>query len=134
MEGLARRFGDTSAVDGLTLSVERGEIFGLVGPDGAGKTTTMRLLSAILDPTGGDAWILGHSVRGDAAEVHRRIGYMSQRFGLYADLTVLENLHFYADLYGVPRRDRAARDRRAASPSAAWARSGAASRGTCPAG
>ena len=109
MEGLARRFGDTSAVDGLTLSVERGEIFGLVGPDGAGKTTTMRLLAAILDPTGGDAWILGHSVRGDAAEVHQRIGYMSQRFGLYADLTVLENLHFYADLYGVPRRDRAAR-------------------------
>ena len=69
MEGLARRFGDTSAVDGLTLSVERGEIFGLVGPDGAGKTTTMRLLTAILDPTAGDAWVLGHSVRGDAAEV-----------------------------------------------------------------
>jgi len=109
MEGLARRFGDTSAVDGLTLSVERGEIFGLVGPDGAGKSTTLRLLAAILDPTGGDAWVLGHSVRGDAAEVHRRIGYMSQRFGLYADLTVLENLRFYADLYGVPRRDREAR-------------------------
>jgi len=108
-EGLTRRFGGTAAVDGLTFSVERGEIFGLVGPDGAGKTTTMRLLAAILDPTGGDAWILGHSIRGDAAEVHRRIGYMSQRFGLYADLTVLENLHFHADLYGVPRRDRAAR-------------------------
>jgi ABC-2 type transport system ATP-binding protein len=106
MEGLARRFGDTAAVDGLSLSVERGEIFGLVGPDGAGKTTTMRLLAAILDPTGGDAWIEGHSIRGDAAEVHRRIGYMSQRFGLYADLTVLENLHFHADLHGVPRRDR----------------------------
>jgi ABC-2 type transport system ATP-binding protein len=109
MEGLARRFGDTVAVDGLTLSVGRGEIFGLVGPDGAGKTTTMRLLAAILDPSSGDAWIEGHSVRGEAAEVHRRIGYMSQRFGLYADLTVLENLHFHADLHGVPRRDRAAR-------------------------
>jgi len=109
MEGLARRFGNTDAVDGLTLSVERGEIFGLVGPDGAGKTTTMRLLAAILDPTAGDAWILGHSIRGDAAEVHRKIGYMSQRFGLYADLTVLENLDFHADLHGVSRRDRAAR-------------------------
>jgi len=109
MEGLSRRFGDTVAVDGLTLSVERGEIFGLVGPDGSGKTTTMRLLAAILDPTGGDAWILGNSVRAAAAEVHGRIGYMSQRFGLYADLTVLENLHFYADLHGVPRRERAAR-------------------------
>jgi len=63
-EGLTRRFGGTAAVDGLTLSIERGEIFGLVGPDGAGKTTTMRLLAAILDPTGGDAWILGHSVAG----------------------------------------------------------------------
>jgi len=109
MEGLARRFRDTSAVDGLTLSVERGEIFGLVGPDGAGKTTTMRLLAGILDPTGGDAWILGHSVRGDAAEVHQQIGYMSQRFGLYADLSVLENLRFYADLYGVSLRERVAR-------------------------
>ncbi|MCK9212731.1 MAG: ABC transporter ATP-binding protein, partial [Ignavibacteriaceae bacterium] len=106
-EGLTRRFGETTAVDGLTLSVAPGEIFGLVGPDGAGKTTTMRLLAAILDPTGGDAWVLGNSVRDDAAKIHERIGYMSQRFGLYADLTVLENLHFHADLYGVPRRDRA---------------------------
>ncbi|MFA6148634.1 MAG: ABC transporter ATP-binding protein [bacterium] len=108
-EGLTRRFGETTAVDGLTLSVAPGEIFGLVGPDGAGKTTTMRLLAAILDPTGGDAWVLGNSVRDDAAKIHERIGYMSQRFGLYADLTVLENLHFHADLYGVPRRDRAPR-------------------------
>jgi len=108
-EGLTRRFGDAAAVDGLTLSVARGEIFGLVGPDGAGKTTTMRLLAAILDPTGGDAWILGNSVRGDAAKVHDRIGYMSQRFGLYSDLTVLENLRFYADLYGVSRHERAPR-------------------------
>jgi ABC-2 type transport system ATP-binding protein len=108
-EGLGRRFGETAAVDGLTLSVGRGEIFGLVGPDGSGKTTTMRLLAAILDPTGGEAWILGNSVRTDAAKIHERIGYMSQRFGLYADLTVLENLHFHADLHGVSRRTRTAR-------------------------
>jgi ABC-2 type transport system ATP-binding protein len=108
-EGLTRRFGDTVAVDGLTLSVERGELFGLVGPDGAGKTTTMRLLAGILDPSGGDARVLGHSVRDEAGKVHGRIGYMSQRTGLYADLTVSENLGFYADLYGVPRRSRAAR-------------------------
>lgn len=108
-ERLSRRFGDTAAVDGLTFSVPRGELFGLVGPDGAGKTTTMRLLAAILDPSGGDAWVMGHSVRGGSAQVHGEIGYMSQRFGLYADLTVVENLHFYADLYGVPRRGRSSR-------------------------
>jgi ABC-2 type transport system ATP-binding protein len=108
-ERLSRRFGDTAAVDGLTLSVPRGELFGLVGPDGAGKTTTMRLLAAILDPSGGDAWVMGHSVRDGSAQVHGEIGYMSQRFGLYADLTVVENLHFYADLYGVPRRGRSSR-------------------------
>jgi len=101
-EGLTRRFGGTAAVDGLTLSIERGEIFGLVGPDGAGKTNDDAASRGDPRPDGGDAWILGHSVRGETAEVHRRIGYMSQRFGLYADLTVLENLHFYADLYGVP--------------------------------
>ncbi|HEY0788618.1 MAG TPA: ABC transporter ATP-binding protein, partial [Thermoanaerobaculia bacterium] len=77
-----------------------------VGPDGAGKTTTMRMLAAILDPTAGDAWIFGHHTVREAREVQERIAYMSQRFGLYPDLTVLENLHFYADLYGVPRRER----------------------------
>jgi ABC-2 type transport system ATP-binding protein len=106
---LSRRFGEVAAVDDLTLTVGRGELFGLVGPDGAGKTTAMRLLAAILDPSGGDAWILGRSVRSQAAEVHERIGYMSQRFGLYADLTVAENLHFYADLHNVPRRERPSR-------------------------
>ncbi len=107
MESLTRRFGGVTAVDGLTLSVERGEIFGLVGPDGAGKTTTMRLLAAILEPTSGDAWVAGRHVAREAESVKERIGYMSQRFGLYADLTVLENLHFYADIYAVARRGRA---------------------------
>jgi len=104
--GLRRVFGGTVAVDGLTISVREGEIFGLVGPDGAGKTTVMRLLTGILDPTEGDALVMGRSVRGETAAVQREIGYMSQRFGLYPDLTVRENLRFYADLYGVSRRDR----------------------------
>jgi ABC-2 type transport system ATP-binding protein len=108
-EGLTRRFGDTPAVDSLSLSVATGELFGLVGPDGAGKTTVMRLLTAILDSSEGDAWVMGRSVRAEADRIHAEIGYMSQRFGLYADLTVLENLHFYADLYGVSRKGRGGR-------------------------
>jgi len=105
-EGLSRAFGSTVAVDRLTLSVEEGEIFGLVGPDGAGKTTVMRLLTGILDPTGGEGWVTGHSITKEAGKIHEEIGYMSQRFGLYPDLSVIENIHFYADLYDVPRRGR----------------------------
>ncbi|MDY0145303.1 MAG: ABC transporter ATP-binding protein [Kiritimatiellia bacterium] len=107
LQNLTRSFGNVTAVDRLTFSVGEGELFGLVGPDGAGKTTTMRLLTAILDPTGGDAWVAGyHSVR-EAAAIKESIGYMSQRFGLYSDLTVLQNMNFYADIYGVARRGRA---------------------------
>jgi ABC-2 type transport system ATP-binding protein len=106
---LSRRFGDTVAVDSLSLSVAEGELFGLVGPDGAGKTTVMRLLAAILDPSGGEAWVMGRSVRTESGEIHKEIGYVSQRFGLYPDLSVLENLRFYADLYGMPRRARESR-------------------------
>jgi drug efflux transport system ATP-binding protein len=105
-ESLTKRFGGLAAVDGLTLSVAEGEIFGLVGPDGAGKTTTMRLLTAIMDPTSGDAWVAGYHTVREAAAVSNAIGYMSQRFGLYPDLTVMENIDFYADIYGVPRRGR----------------------------
>jgi len=105
-ESLTKTFGDRRAVDALTLSVAEGEIFALVGPDGAGKTTTMRLLAAIMDPTSGDAWVAGHHTVRESASVSNAIGYMSQRFGLYPDLTVLENIHFYADIYGVPRRGR----------------------------
>jgi len=104
--GLSKSFGFLQALQDLTLSVATGEIFGLVGPDGAGKTTTMRLLTAIMDPSGGEAYILGkHTVR-QADSIKEDIGYMSQRFGLYGDLTVLENIDFYADIYGVPRRSR----------------------------
>jgi ABC-2 type transport system ATP-binding protein len=104
---LTRSFGDLIAVDDLTLSVAPGEIYGLVGPDGAGKTTTMRLLTGILDPTAGQAWVAGHDVAREAEALKERIGYLSQRSGLYPDLTVMENIRFYADIYDVPRRGRA---------------------------
>ncbi|HWP47135.1 MAG TPA: ABC transporter ATP-binding protein [Candidatus Limnocylindrales bacterium] len=103
---LTKTFGDLRAVDDLTLGVSQGEIFGLVGPDGAGKTTTLRLLTAILSPTSGDAWIMGKHIVREAEALKEEIGYLSQRFGLYPDLTVMENIHFYADIYGVPRRSR----------------------------
>jgi len=109
VEGLSRQFGCLTAVDALSFSVGAGELFGIVGPDGAGKTTTLRMLAGVLRPTAGDAWIAGHSVRGDPEAVKARIAYMSQRFGLYADLTVRENIDFYADLYGVPQSERARR-------------------------
>lgn len=104
--GLTKVFGKTTAVDALTLDVEKGELFGLVGPDGAGKTTTMRLLTAIIEPTAGDARVAGHSIKKEGERIKEKIGYMSQRFGLYEDLTVIENIHFYADLYEVPGKNR----------------------------
>ena len=103
---LTKRFGDLAAVDRLTLAVAEGEIFGLVGPDGAGKTTTMRLLTAIMGPSSGEAWVDGLHVVDEAEPIKERIGYMSQRFGLYPDLTVMENLDFYADIYSEPRKGR----------------------------
>ncbi|MGA1844401.1 MAG: ATP-binding cassette domain-containing protein [bacterium] len=103
---LSRRFGDLTAVHCLTLEIERGEIFGLVGPDGAGKTTTLRLLCGLLDPTEGQAFVAGADVSRHPESVRDRIGYMAQRFGLYGDLTVGENMAFYADLFGISRMDR----------------------------
>jgi ABC-2 type transport system ATP-binding protein len=99
---LTRKFGDLTAVNGLNIEVEEGEIFGLVGPDGAGKTTTMRLLTGILDPTEGEGWVYGKHIKKDAESLKDNIAYMSQRFGLYEDLTVMENIDFYADVYCVP--------------------------------
>jgi len=112
IRGLSRRFGAVTAVDGLTLAVARGELFGLVGPDGAGKTTTLRMLAGILRPSAGDAIVAGHSVRDKPERIKSHIAYMSQRFGLYGDLTVLENLDFYADLFEVPAGERPVRVRR----------------------
>ena len=103
---LTKSFNGLTAVDGLTLTIAEGEIFGLVGPDGAGKTTTMRLLTAIMEPTSGEAWVAGRHILKEAEAIKEEIGYMSQRFGLYPDLTVMENIDFYADIYGVPRRGR----------------------------
>jgi ABC-2 type transport system ATP-binding protein len=103
---LTKRFKDLVAVDSLSLEVAPGEIFGIVGPDGSGKTTTLRMLSSILEPESGDAWIAGFNVKSEYNSVKDNTAYMSQRYGLYSDLTVEENLHFYADLYGVPYKER----------------------------
>jgi len=109
LDGLTRRFGDITAVDGLTFDVSPGELFGIVGPDGAGKTTTLRMLAGVLRPTSGEVQVAGVDVRADPESVKPHIAYMAQRFGLYEDLTVAENLAFYADLYRVPKAERPAR-------------------------
>ncbi len=104
--GLTKKFDDLTAVDNLNLEINTGEIFGLVGPDGAGKTTTMRLLTGILDPTSGDGWVDDKHIVKQSEALKEHIAYMSQRFGLYEDLTVIENIDFYADVYCVPRNKR----------------------------
>jgi len=105
-KNLTRKFGDLTAVDELNLEIEEGEIFGLVGPDGAGKTTTMRLLTGILDPSAGEGWVYGKNIISETEELKDNIAYMSQRFGLYEDLTVLENINFYADIFCIPPKER----------------------------
>jgi ABC-2 type transport system ATP-binding protein len=102
VSSLTRKFGDFTAVDSISFSIPRGEIFGLLGPNGAGKTTTIRMLCGILTPTTGSASVMGYDVASQPEEVKKRIGYMSQKFALYDDLTVIENLDFYAALYSVP--------------------------------
>jgi len=103
---LTKRFKNVTAVENLTLTVFRGEIFGLVGPDGAGKTTTMRMLASIMVPTEGWAKVGGHDVVKEAEVVKKIIGYMPQHFALYGDLSVLENLNFFADIFEVKGRER----------------------------
>ena len=107
--GLRKEFHGVAAVDGLDLTVRRGEVFGLLGPNGSGKTTTIRMLTGLITPTSGSASVVGVDVVRFPEQVRRRIGYMSQRFGLYDDLTVRENLQFYAGVYGVVGAERAAR-------------------------
>jgi len=109
--GLRRTFGEITAVDGVDLTIDAGAVFGLLGPDGAGKSTLIRMLATVLIPDAGDAAVFGHSVISQAKRVTPRIGYMSQRFSMYPDLTVAENLNFFATIRGVPRalrRERAA--------------------------
>lgn len=106
-ENLTRAFGSMVAVDQVNLAVQKGEIFGIVGPDGAGKTTTLRMLCGLIEPTSGRAVVSGFDVAKQGTEVKDRIGYMAQRFGLYLGLTVQENMDFYADLFGISSEERA---------------------------
>ena len=102
IENLVKRFGDFTAVDRVSLEVKRGEIFGFLGPNGAGKSTTIRILCGLLPPTSGRATVGGFDVATQPEEVKRSIGYMSQKFSLYDDLTVEENIEFFGGVYGVP--------------------------------
>ena len=106
---LTKTFDSITAVNRLNLEVKAGEIFGLVGPDAAGKTTTLRMLCGILPPDGGEARVAGYDIRREAELLKEKVGYLPQRFGLYGDLTVIENIHFYADIYQVPKKIRKGR-------------------------
>lgn len=106
---LTRKFDELTAVDSLTLAVKQGEIYGLLGPDGAGKTTTVRLLTTILDATSGEAAVAGFDTAKQAEQIRARIGYVSQTFNLYPDLTVSENMDFYAQLFAIPKSEYADR-------------------------
>jgi ABC-2 type transport system ATP-binding protein len=110
VRGMRKRFGDLVAVDGIDLTVRRGEIFGFLGPNGSGKTTFIRMLCGLLRPDGGSGTCLGHDVVRESARIKRRVGYMTQRFSFWEDLSVAENLDFVARMYAVPERKRAVRD------------------------
>lgn len=102
-ERLERRFGDLVAVRDVSFEIYRGEVFGVLGPNGAGKSTTIRMLCGLLDPTSGHAQVVGYDIAREPDAIKARIGYMTQRFSLYEDLSVVENLRFYGAIYGVPR-------------------------------
>jgi ABC-2 type transport system ATP-binding protein len=104
INGLTKMFGEVGAVRDLSLQIRRGELFGILGANGAGKTTTMRMLCGLLRPTAGHATIVGGDVWRERFAVRGRFGYMAQKFSLYPDLTVLENMRFFAGAYGVPRQ------------------------------
>mgnify|MGYP003639070800 CR=1 FL=1 len=109
VDKLTRRFGSMTAVDSVSMDIEEGDIFGFLGPNGSGKTTLIRMLCGLLHPTSGGGTVLGYDLVKNSEDIKRSIGYMSQQFSLYADLTVMENLRFYAGIYGIPRRTRKAR-------------------------
>jgi ABC-2 type transport system ATP-binding protein len=103
---LSRKFGDFTAVDRLTLDIKTGEVCGFLGPNGAGKSTAIRMLCGILEPSSGNAQVLGYDLLQETEKIKVSLGYMSQKFSLYDDLTVFENLDFYAGLYSIPSRKR----------------------------
>jgi len=111
VDRLSKEFDGFTAVDGVSFAVAEGDIFGFLGPNGAGKTTTIRMLLGLLRPTSGSATVLGYDIEGQSAEIRKRMGYMSQRFSLYDDLRVVENLDFYGRTYGVKGRELAERKR-----------------------
>ncbi|MBY3064031.1 ABC transporter ATP-binding protein [Rhizobium laguerreae] len=105
-KGLTKRFGDFTAADNISFDIRRGEIFGLLGPNGAGKSTTFKMLCGLLKPTGGEGRVAGFDLRRDAAEARNQLGYMAQKFSLYGDLTVMQNLEFFSGVYGLRGRHR----------------------------
>lgn len=110
VENLTKKFGDFTAVDNISFSIPKGSIFGFLGPNGSGKSTTIRMLCGVLHPTSGKAYIMGKDVSKETESVRQSLGYMSQKFSLYEDLTVDENLDFYAGVYGLPKN--VAKDRK----------------------
>ena len=103
VEGLTKRYGERTVVDNLSMQVQRGEIYGFLGPNGSGKTTSIRMMCGLLTPDGGSGRTLGHDIVQDAAAIKAQVGYMTQRFGLYEDLSLRENLEFVARIYGMDR-------------------------------
>jgi ABC-2 type transport system ATP-binding protein len=110
VRGLTKRYGARKVVDDLTIQVRRGEICGFLGPNGSGKTTTIRMLCGLLEPDAGEGTCLGHDIRLEARRIKLRVGYMTQKFGLYEDLTIEENLDFVARAYGMPARRKVVRE------------------------
>jgi len=109
VEGLTRRFGDFTAVDNISLAIGKGEIFGFLGPNGAGKSTTIKMLCGLLQPTGGKGFVGGNDITTESEEIKKHIGYMSQKFSLYDDLTVEENINFFSGIYKVSREKKRGR-------------------------
>ena len=103
---LTKKFGSFTAVNNLSIKIKPGEIYGFLGPNGSGKTTTIRMLCGLLEPTAGSGTVLGYDLARESEKIKRRIGYMSQKFSLYEDLTIYENLDFYAGMYSIPRKER----------------------------
>lgn len=103
VEGLTRKFGDFVAVDNINLEIKKGEIFGFLGPNGAGKSTTIKMLCGLLLPNEGKGYVAGYDIMNETEEIKKKIGYMSQKFSLYDDLTVEQNIRFFSGIYGVPK-------------------------------